>query len=87
LCFQYLQSFSECLRQRLPSVKRYRWEFQKRGKEVAVDVPAALKEGRLITVLENWCPPISGLFLYFSGNRHVPAALRALIEMVREKSA
>lgn len=47
---------------------------------------AALKKGHLITVLEDWCPPIPGLFLYFSGNRHVPAALRALIEMVREKS-
>ena len=106
----------QCLRQRLPSGKRYRWEFQKRAEEVAIDVPGnltldntqlmveaaedglgiayvpedyarvALKEGRLIAVLEDWCPPVSGLFLYFSGNRHVPAALRALIEMVREKS-
>ncbi|RKF68302.1 LysR family transcriptional regulator [Rahnella variigena] len=106
----------QCLRQRLPSGKRYRWEFQKRAEEVAIDVPGnltldntqlmveaaedglgiayvpedyariALKEGRLIAVLEDWCPPVPGLFLYFSGNRHVPAALRALIEMVREKS-
>lgn len=106
----------QCLRQRLPSGKRYRWEFQKRAEEVAIDVPGnltldntqlmveaaedglgiayvpedyariALKEGRLIAVLEDWCPPVPGLFLYFSGNRHVPTALRALIEMVREKS-
>ncbi|WP_377442122.1 LysR family transcriptional regulator [Rahnella aquatilis] len=106
----------QCLRQRLPGGKRYRWEFHQRGQEVAMDVPGsltldntqlmveaaqnglgiayvpedyaqvALKEGRLIAVLEDWCPPIPGLFLYFSGNRHVPASLRALIEMVREKS-
>ncbi|WP_246733011.1 LysR family transcriptional regulator [Rhizobium laguerreae] len=31
-----------CIRQRLPSGKRYRWEFSKRSAEVAVDVPGNL---------------------------------------------
>lgn len=31
-----------CIRQRLPSGKRYRWEFEKRGHEIAVDVPGVL---------------------------------------------
>jgi len=31
-----------CVRQRLPSGKRYRWEFSKRGAEVAIDVPGNL---------------------------------------------
>jgi DNA-binding transcriptional LysR family regulator len=31
-----------CIRQRLPSGKRYRWEFAKRGAEVAIDVPGNL---------------------------------------------
>jgi len=31
-----------CIRQRLPSGKRYRWEFAKRGAEIAVDVPGNL---------------------------------------------
>ncbi len=31
-----------CIRQRLPSGKRYRWEFSKGRREVAVDVPGAL---------------------------------------------
>lgn len=31
-----------CIRQRLPSGKRYRWEFSRRGAEVAVDVPGNL---------------------------------------------
>lgn len=31
-----------CIRQRLPSGKRYRWEFSRHGAEVAVDVPGAL---------------------------------------------
>ncbi|HQS45284.1 MAG: LysR family transcriptional regulator [Rhizobiales bacterium 24-66-13] len=31
-----------CIRQRLPSGKRYRWEFAKHGSEIAVDVPGNL---------------------------------------------
>lgn len=31
-----------CIRERLPSGKRYRWEFSRRGAEVAVDVPGNL---------------------------------------------
>lgn len=31
-----------CIRQRLPSGKLYRWEFEKNGQELAVDVPGAL---------------------------------------------
>ena len=103
-----------CIRNRLPSGKLYRWEFEKRGREVAVDVPGSLTldhielmteaaiaglgiayvpersarpyldDGRLVTVLEDWCPSIPGLFLYYPGRRHVPSALRAFIEVLRE---
>lgn len=106
-----------CIRQRLPSGKRYRWEFRKRDQEVIVDVPgaltldnnalmveaaiaglgiayvpepyarAALDDGRLLTVLEDWCPPIPGLCLYFPRNRHMPPSLRAFIDMLRETAA
>ncbi len=31
-----------CLRQRLPSGKRYRWEFSRHGAEIAIDVPGKL---------------------------------------------
>ena len=103
----------QCIRQRLPSGKRYRWEFLKQRQEVAIDVPgaltldnnqliveaaidglgiayvpepyarAALHDKRLVTVLEDWCPTIPGLFLYFPRTRHMPANLRALIDLVR----
>ena len=42
-----------------------------------------LGSGQLLRVLEDWSPCIEGLFLYYPGHRQVPAALRALIEMVR----
>ncbi|WNL41584.1 LysR family transcriptional regulator [Halomonas sp. PAMB 3264] len=104
----------QCIRQRLPSGKRYRWEFQQHGQEVLVDVSGAialdssqlmveaavaglgiayvpepyahayLSDETLVTVLEDWCPYISGLYLYYPNNRHVPPNLRAFIDLLRE---
>jgi len=42
-----------------------------------------LRSGQLVRVLEDWSPSFEGLFLYYPGHRQVPAALRALIDMVR----
>ncbi len=105
-----------CLRQRLPSGKRYRWEFERRGQVLAIDVPGTLTldnntlmveaavaglgiayvpepyaepwlaAGQLSAVLEAWCPPVSGLFLYFPANRHMPAGLRALVDLVKARA-
>jgi DNA-binding transcriptional LysR family regulator len=42
-----------------------------------------LRSGQLVRVLEDWSPSFDGLFLYYPGRRQVPAALRALIDMIR----
>lgn len=44
----------------------------------------ALAAGKLVPLLEDWCPTYPGLCLYYAGRRHVPDALRVFIEMVRE---
>ncbi len=43
----------------------------------------SLRSGQLIRVLEDWSPCFEGLFLYYHGQRQVPAALRAFIDMIR----
>jgi DNA-binding transcriptional LysR family regulator len=105
-----------CIRQRLPSGKRYRWEFSKHGEELSIDVPGALTlddnnlmveaaanghgiayvpeifarkmldSGQLVIVLEEWCPWIAGPTLYYPGHRHVPSALRAFIDLLKESA-
>ena len=46
-----------------------------------------LRSGQLVRVLEDWSPSFEGLFLYYPGHRQVPAALRALIDMIRTTGA
>ena len=43
-----------------------------------------IANGELIPVLNAFAPRLPGLCLYYSGHRHVPAALRALIALVHE---
>jgi DNA-binding transcriptional LysR family regulator len=104
-----------CIRARMASGGIWRWEFERRGEAVDIDVTGALTldemtlmveaalagiglaylsewsvrdhiaAGRLIPVLEDWCQPYPGLCLYYPGRRHVPAGLRALIALIREK--
>jgi DNA-binding transcriptional LysR family regulator len=103
-----------CIRVRMPSGKLYRWEFEKHGQELRVDVPGPLtldhlglmteaavdglgiayvpdrearpylEAGKLVIVLDDWCPALPGLFLYYPGRRHVPPGLRAFIDVLKE---
>src|SRR5581483_102231 len=42
-------------------------------------VESQLKGGELIRVLDDWCQPFPGFFLYYPSRRQQPAALSALI--------
>jgi DNA-binding transcriptional LysR family regulator len=46
-------------------------------------VEAQIKSGELIRVLEDWCQPFPGFFLYYPSRRQLPAALSALISTLR----
>jgi len=42
-----------------------------------------MERGALIRVLEDWCQPFPGFFLYYPSRRQQPAALAALINALR----
>jgi DNA-binding transcriptional LysR family regulator len=42
-----------------------------------------IASGKLVRILEKWCPPRPGLHLYHPSRRQTPAALVALIEALR----
>jgi DNA-binding transcriptional LysR family regulator len=42
-----------------------------------------LTKGTFVRVLEDWCPPFPGYFLYYPSRRQQPAALAALIDALR----
>jgi DNA-binding transcriptional LysR family regulator len=42
-----------------------------------------IARGRLVRVLDDWCPPFDGYFLYYPSRRHQPPALQALVDTLR----
>ncbi len=46
-------------------------------------VLAYLKNGRLVRVLEDWCPPFSGYHLYYPSRRQTTPAFALLVDALR----
>jgi DNA-binding transcriptional LysR family regulator len=49
-------------------------------------VQAHIKEGRLVRVLADWCPPFSGCHLYYPSRRQPTPAFALLVEALRYRS-
>lgn len=45
-----------------------------------------IREGRLIRVLEDWCPPFDGFYIYYPTRRQMRPALRAFVDFFRHRS-
>ena len=102
-----------CIRRRFSSGAIYRWELEKDGKPIIVDVGGPLilssqqlmrqaaldglglafvfdrrveediREGRLVRVLEDWCPPFDGFYIYYPSRRQMRPSLRAFVDYFR----
>lgn len=46
-------------------------------------VTAELADGRLVRLLEDWCPPFAGYHLYFPNRRHQSPAFALVVEALR----
>ncbi|MBB4233973.1 LysR family transcriptional regulator [Rhizobium esperanzae] len=46
-------------------------------------VQAHLTSGRLVRVLEDWCPPFPGYHLYYPSRRHASAAFGLIVDALR----
>ncbi|MFZ6646327.1 LysR substrate-binding domain-containing protein [Undibacterium sp. TJN25] len=44
-------------------------------------VTPLLASGKLVSVMEDWCPPVPGFMLYYPRQRQMSSALRAFIDM------
>jgi DNA-binding transcriptional LysR family regulator len=47
------------------------------------DVAPYLADGRLVRVLQDWCQPYPGFFIYYPSRRQQTAALTALVSVLR----
>src|SRR6185503_18372911 len=104
-----------CIRYRFASGAMYRWEFERGGVEVEVEVDGPLTlgdqalmvdaalagaglaylfevqverhvaEGRLVRVLEDFCPSYPGFFIYHPSRQKLPVALRAFLDFARAR--
>ena len=102
-----------CIRRRFSSGAIYRWEFEKEGRSLVVDVEGPvilsddrlmlqaclggagiaclfdqrvaeeLRQGHLVRVLEDWCPPFDGFYIYYPSRRQMRPALRAFVDFYR----
>ncbi|MBN9052730.1 LysR family transcriptional regulator [Shinella sp. PSBB067] len=102
-----------CIRRRFSSGRLYRWELERDGRQVTVDVDGPLivsdqrlmraaamdgaglayifdqrveediAAGRLVPVLEDWCPPFDGFSIYYPTRRQMRPALRAFVDFFR----
>jgi DNA-binding transcriptional LysR family regulator len=47
---------------------------------------ALIKAGRLVRVLEDWCPPFAGYHLYYPDRRQLPPAFALLVNALRYRA-
>lgn len=102
-----------CIHFRFSSGVIYRWEFEKEGEEIVMDVDGPLivgedrvivqaaldgagiafvfedyvrqplADGRLVRLLEDWCQPFDGFFVYYPSRKQMRPALRAFVDFFR----
>lgn len=50
-------------------------------------VASEVTEGRLIPVMQDWCPPFDGFYIYYPSRRQMRPALQAFVDFYRFREA
>jgi DNA-binding transcriptional LysR family regulator len=61
-----------------PSTRTFNWR-------PAFSNSHAIADGRLVRVLQDWCPPFSGYHLYYPSRRQQSPAFALVVEALRWK--
>jgi DNA-binding transcriptional LysR family regulator len=48
-------------------------------------ITALVEQGRLVTLLADWSPRLSGIFIYYSSRHQMPPPLKAFVEFARAR--
>ncbi|MGH8855105.1 MAG: hypothetical protein ACREWI_12600 [Telluria sp.] len=56
------------------------------SEQVAVLSGTSLGDGRLVSVMPEWCPKFPGLHAYYPSRRHSSRALSLVIDTIRHKA-
>jgi DNA-binding transcriptional LysR family regulator len=43
-------------------------------------------DGRLVPLLQDWCPTLSGIYVYYPSRRQMPAPLQAFVDFARTRN-
>lgn len=46
-------------------------------------VTVDIREGRLVTVMDDWCPPFDGFYIYYPSRHQMRPALRAFVDFFK----
>jgi DNA-binding transcriptional LysR family regulator len=73
----------------------YAWEFEKDGRDIKGlgigFVPEnfaseAIADGRLVQVLDDWCPTFAGYYLYYPSRRQMSPAFAVIVDALRHRA-
>jgi DNA-binding transcriptional LysR family regulator len=48
---------------------------------------SSLRDGRAVSLLADWCPVLSGVYVYYPSRRQTPAPLQAFVNFARKAAA
>jgi DNA-binding transcriptional LysR family regulator len=44
----------------------------------------SIRDGRVVSLLKDWCPVLSGIYVYYPSRRQIPAPLQAFVDFARK---